>query len=88
MIALKALLEPFSLTRFYIDGWGVYQRRLDPACHAIDKRTMQPLERQPLTLRTRIKRLVRKTICFSPSLQLHAIVVELFINRFSFGREV
>ncbi len=31
-------------------------------------------------LRTRIKRLVRKTICFSKSEKMHDIVIGLFIN--------
>ena len=87
-LALKTLLKPFGITRFYTDGWGAYQRHLDPALHEVGKRNTQQLERQHLTLRTRIKRLMRKTICFSKSLQMHAIVVGLFINRFSFGRNV
>ena len=27
---LKTLLEPFRTRRFYIDGWGVYGRHLEP----------------------------------------------------------
>ncbi len=88
LLALKALLEPFGVTRFYTDGWGAYQRHLDPTLHEIGKRNPQQLERQHLTLRTRIKRLARKTICFSKSIQMHDMVVGLFINRFSFGKEV
>src|SRR5262245_25108440 len=42
-------------------------------------------ERKPLTWRTRLKRLVRKTICFSKSLAMHDIVIGLFINRYEFG---
>jgi len=38
-------------------------------------------------LRTRIKRLVRKTICFSKATAMHDIVIGLFINRFAFGME-
>lgn len=41
-----------------------------------------------LTLRTLIKRLVRKTICFSKSTQMHDIVLGLFVNRYAFGRAV
>jgi len=39
-------------------------------------------------LRTQIKRLVRKTICFSKSVQMHELVIGLFINRFEFGVDV
>lgn len=85
---LKRLLEPFGINRFYPDGWGAYQRHLEPAQHEIGKRNTQKLERKHLTLRTRIKRLARKTICFSKSLPMHDIVIGLFINRFEFGTVV
>jgi insertion element IS1 protein InsB len=39
-------------------------------------------------LRTRIKRLARKTICFSKSIELHDIVIGLFVNRYEFGLSV
>jgi insertion element IS1 protein InsB len=35
-----------------------------------------------------MKRLVRKTICFSNTTQMHAIVLGLFVNRDAFGRAV
>jgi insertion element IS1 protein InsB len=28
-LELKALLQPFGITRFYTDGWGAYRRHLD-----------------------------------------------------------
>jgi insertion element IS1 protein InsB len=61
---------------------------LVPAQQVVGKRRAQPLERKHLTLRTRIKRLVRKTICFSQSVQMHETVIGLFINRFEFGVNV
>lgn len=85
---LKALLEPFGINRYFTDGWGAYQRHLDPGQHEIGKRNTQQLERKHLTLRTRIKRLVRKTICFSKSTEMHDIVIGLFVNRFEFGMAV
>ena len=36
-------------------------------------------------LRTRIKRLARKTICFSKSTCIHVIVIGLFVNRYELG---
>ena len=88
LLKLKALLAPFGIRRFYTDGWGAYHRHLDPRLHVVGKRRTQQLERKHLTLRTRIKRLVRKTICFSKSVQLHEIIIGLFINRFEFGLAV
>ena len=49
---------------------------------------MWKIGRKHLTLRTRIKRLVRKTICFSRSTRMHDIVIGLFVNRYEFGLPV
>ncbi len=70
------------------DDWGAYERHIDPAFHTVGKRNTQKIERKHLTLRTRIKRLARKTICFSKSIWLHDIVISLFINRYEFGVDV
>ena len=87
-LKLKALLEPFGITRYYTDYWGAYTRHLDANEHQPGKRNTQQIERKHLTLRTRIKRLVRKTICFSRSTQMHDIVIGLFVNRYEFGLAV
>ena len=87
-LQLKALLEPFGITRYYTDSWGAYTRHLDVHEHQPGKRNTQQIERKHLTLRTRIKRLVRKTICFSRSTQMHDIVIGLFVNRYEFGLPV
>jgi insertion element IS1 protein InsB len=84
-IQLKALLEPFGIRRFYTDDWGAYGRHLVSEKHIIGKRHTQKIERKHLTLRTRIKRLARKTICFSKLEKMHDIVIGLFINRYEFG---
>src|SRR5262249_14323513 len=60
---LKALLEPLGIRRFYTEGWGACRRHLDPRRHVVGKRRTQQLERKQLTLRTRIKRFVRTTLC-------------------------
>jgi insertion element IS1 protein InsB len=87
-VKLKTWLEPFGITRYYTDHWGAYERHLAPEVHSPGKRNTQQIERKHLTLRTRIKRLVRKTICFSKSIVLHDIVIGLFINRYEFGTPV
>jgi insertion element IS1 protein InsB len=81
----KGLLEPFGITKYYTDYWGAYTRHLDADAHQPGKRNTQQIERKHLTLRTRIKRLMRKTICFSRSTQMHDIVIGLFVNRYEFG---
>jgi hypothetical protein len=41
-----------------------------------------------INLRTRIKRLVRRTICFSKTERRHDLVLGLFIHRYEFGRPI
>jgi len=76
------------MTHFYMDDWGTYQRHLTPAQHVTGKAYTQKIESKHLTLRTRLKRLVRKTICFSKSVQMHDIVIGLFVYRYAFGLQV
>ena len=83
-LRLKTLLEPFGVMQFYSDGWGAYERHMEPVSHTVGKRHTQKIERKHLKLRTRIKRLARKTICFSKSIIMHDVVIGLFINRFEF----
>jgi insertion element IS1 protein InsB len=87
-LKLKALLEPFGITKYYTDYWGAYTRHIDMDQHVPGKRNTQKIERKHLTLRARIKRLARKTICFSKSVQMHDIVIGLFVNRYEFGMSV
>lgn len=84
-LKLKTLLKPFNILHFYTDDWGAYERHIPEDQQIVGKRNTQKIERKHLTLRTRIKRLVRKTICFSKLEEMHDIVIGLFINRFEFG---
>ena len=83
---LKKLLEPFGIRRYYTDGWGAYERHIDPEQHRVGKDYTQKIESKHIRLRTRIKRLVRRTICFSKTERMHDLIVGLFINRYEFGR--
>jgi insertion element IS1 protein InsB len=84
-LKLKALLTPFGITRYYTDKAGVYQRHLPPEQHTVGKLLMQKIERKHLTLRTRLKRLARKTLCFSRSRVMHDLLIGLYMNRVEFG---
>ncbi|MBV9385448.1 MAG: IS1 family transposase [Chroococcidiopsidaceae cyanobacterium CP_BM_ER_R8_30] len=84
-LQLKKLLEPFGLKRFCTDGWGAYERHLPAELHEVGKRKTQRIERKHLRLRTRIKRLTRKTICFSKCELMHDLVIGMFINSYEFG---
>jgi insertion element IS1 protein InsB len=87
-LRLKALLEPYHIVRYYTDDWGAYQRHLDPDKHEVGKRNTQKIERKNLNFRTRIKRLNRKTICFSKLELLHDTVIGLLINKVEFGLDI
>jgi insertion element IS1 protein InsB len=64
---------------------AVYRRHLPPEQHTVGKLSMQKIERKHLTLRTRLKRLARKTLCFSRSRLMHDLLIGLYMNRVEFG---
>jgi IS1 transposase/InsA C-terminal domain len=84
----RALLAPFGLIRDYPDKAGGYRRHLPLEQHTVGKLTMQKIERKHLTLRTRLKRLARKTLCFSRSCVMHDLLIRLYMNRVEFGGAV
>jgi insertion element IS1 protein InsB len=87
-LRLQALLEPFGSTRYDTDGWGTYERHVDTEQHIVGKEHMQRIESKHINWRTRIKRLVRRTIGFSKTERMHHLVIGLFVNRYEFGRAI
>src|SRR5499426_1289936 len=87
-LELKTRLEPFGTTRYFTDGWGAYERHVEAEKHTVGKANTQKIESKHINLRTRIKRLVRRTICFSKKTTMHDLVIGLFINRYEFGVSV
>ena len=83
---LLALLKPFPIGTVYADNNYAYKQRLSDDMLVAGKKNTQQIERDHLTLRTRIKRLARKTICFSKNKDIHTAVIGTFINTFFFGR--
>ncbi|WP_430018603.1 IS1 family transposase [Pantoea agglomerans] len=81
---LPALLTPFNIGMLTTDDWGSYARELPKEKHLTGKIFTQRIECNNLTLRTRIKRLARKTICFSRSVELHEKVIGAFIEKYMF----
>jgi insertion element IS1 protein InsB len=87
-LKLKAWLEPFGVRRHHTDGWGAYARHIETEKHTVAKDNTQKIKSKHIRLRTRIKRLVRRTICFSKTERMHDLVIELFINRYECGRSL
>ena len=85
---LKALLKPFGIRRYYTDDWGTYTRHLDAEQHTIGKQNTQKIERKNLNFRTWIKRLARRTLCFSKSELMHDTVIGLLINQVEFKQDI
>ena len=77
-LKLKKLLEPFGIKHYCTDGYGAYQRYLPEEKHEINKKKTQRIEQKHINLRTRIKRLQRKTTCFSETEEMHDLVIGLF----------
>lgn len=74
-----------EVIRWITDSWWAYYDCLDQRLRLDCKALLQSLERKHLTLRTRIKRLARRTICFSKSIVVHDAIIGLFINQFFFA---
>jgi insertion element IS1 protein InsB len=85
-LKLQQLWAPCGITKCYTDGWGAYARHLDAEQHQVGKEHTQKIESKHVNLRTRIKRLVRRTLCFSKTERMHDLVIGLFINRYEFGQ--
>jgi len=85
---LKAMLDPFGISRYYTDDWGAYERNLETEKHEIGKQNTQKIERKNLNFRTWVKRLTRKTICFSKKENMHDTVIGLLINKVEFGLDI
>ncbi len=80
---LKALLKlrkPYKFSYISTDDWKPYRGLLTAEEHVVSKKLTQRIERNNLTLRTRIKRLNCKTICVSRSVELHDKVIGEFIS--------
>ena len=85
---LLELLKPFNIGTVYADNNFAYESRITDKTLISGKKNTQKIERDHLILRKRIKRLARRTICFSKNKQIHMAVIGTFINLFFFGRDL
>ena len=84
LLKLLAILN-IEIIVVYSDDNYAYREIIPRNILQTGKRNTQKIERKHLTFRTRLKRLARKTICFSKSLEMHKIMVSLLINVLEFG---
>lgn len=72
------------VSQWFTDYWWAYYDELPATIHQVGKDQTQSIERKHLDLRTRVKRLARRTICFSKSILMHDTVIGLLINHLFF----
>jgi insertion element IS1 protein InsB len=73
-------LAIFPIRRYYTDNWQSYSKVIPAAQHRIGKDNTWKIERTNLNFRTHLKRLHRKTICFSKNETIHDNVIGMYIN--------
>lgn len=78
---LLSYMSNIPIRRYYTDNWGAYSRLLPRSKHYIGKDKTWKIERRNLNFRTHLKRLNRKTICFSKSTKIHDNVIGMYIER-------
>ena len=74
-------LQVFPIRSYSTDNWQSYAKYIPSAHHHIGKDQTWKIERMNLNFRTHLKRLHRKTICFSQDETLHDTVIGLYIER-------
>jgi IS1 family transposase len=73
-------LAPCQIQNFYTDHWKSYPKFLNAEQHHIGKEGTQNIERKNLNFRTHLKRLQRRTICFSKSKEMHQAILKIYIH--------
>jgi insertion element IS1 protein InsB len=81
-LALWELLKPCPIQKYHTDAWDAYSKYIPPHRHWIGKDRTWKFERKNLNFRTHLKRLNRKTVCFSKNEQIPDNVIGMYIERF------
>ena len=74
-------LSIFPIQCDYTDNWQRYSKFIPASQHRIGKDNTWKIERTNLNVRTHLKRLHRKTICFSKKETVHDNVIGMYIHR-------
>ena len=81
-LILWELLQQYPVSVYHTDNWGSYSKYIPAGMHRIGKDNTWKIGRKNLNFRTHIKRLHRKTICFSKNEQIHDNVIGMYIEAF------
>ena len=77
---LLALLNRFNIAFYITDALPVYKVLLSATSRVASRKYTQRIERHNLNLRTHIKRLTRRTICFSKSEEMHDKIISWYLT--------
>ena len=81
---LMQKLEHFTIKYYHTDDWQSYSKYIPFHQHIIGKDDTWKIERKNLNFRIHLKRLSRKTICFSKNEPIHDNVIGMYINQYYF----
>ena len=70
-------IKACQIEDYYTDNWQSYRKLIPASKHFISKKNTQSIERNNLNFRTHLKRLHRRTICFSKSKDMPEAVIKL-----------
>ena len=81
-LILWKLLEPFPISLYHTDNWSSYAKYIPPKMHRTGKNRTWKIGGKNLNFRTHIKRLNRKTICFSKNEQIQDNIIGIYMETF------
>lgn len=71
-------LDLSEAKKVYTDRWRGYQSLINRKIHSVANRGTNHIERNNLTIRTHLKRLNRRTICFSRSIVMLSAILRIY----------
>ncbi|CDG91426.1 Insertion element iso-IS1n protein insB (fragment) [Xenorhabdus bovienii str. feltiae Florida] len=74
-------MASFNIRFITTDNRGSYAREMVPEKPLVGKIFTQRIERHNLNLRIHIKRLTRRTICYSRSMEIHEKLIGAYIEK-------
>ncbi|MDR2531607.1 MAG: IS1 family transposase [Oscillospiraceae bacterium] len=77
-----------KIVAVYSDNNWAYHDVIPRSILKTGKRNTQKIERKHLIFRTRLKRLARKAICYSKTMEMHIVMVSLLINVLEFNIDI
>lgn len=74
-------LKPLNPKQIFTDKLNIYSSLIEKTIHISGNHKINHIERFNLNLRTHLKRLTRKTICFSKSIEMLAACLTIYFWR-------